>query len=1049
MLFVKERARRIAEELEGLIYPQRVKIESYRYIKTRKRFSEVSSLCTNAWQLGTREELWGGDKEYFWFDIPVEIPPQFAGKCVVLELRTGREGEWDAVNPQFSAYVDGELRQGLDVNHRQLLLTECAGEAEKHRIILSAFTGDHNLYLLMDLQLKTVDRAVEKYYYDISVPLAAAELMGDGWERETILKAVHNSINCLDLRRPGSEAFYDSLRAGEECLEKGIYEKEGVKNPVEVCCVGHTHIDVAWLWTLAVTEDKAVRSFSTVLELMRRYPEYKFMSSQPQLYQYVKKNAPQIYEQIKERVKEGRWETEGGMFVEADCNVTSGESLVRQFLYGKRFFKEEFGRDSEILWLPDVFGYSAALPQIMKRAGIRYFMTTKISWSEFDKMPHDTFLWEGIDGTAILTHFITAKDYLKDPFNRSFDTTYNGQLAPSQIMGGWQRYSDKDLNGTLLMAYGFGDGGGGPTESMLENQRRLSRGIPGCPVTKTGTAAEFFHQLEEEVMGNPHLARWTGELYVQNHRGTYTSMARNKKANRKAEFAWQNTEWLAVLDEQINGTPYPAEMFREVWEVLLRNQFHDILPGSSIKEVYEDSREEYAKCEERNRRITQEILHRLAKKLSGPGKGLLVFNPNGFPDRQLVKLDWEEEGVPRLLDDGEILPVQKAFDGGWLVYTGTVPAKGYAGYTLQTGNELGAEESVYAGEAMKISQEEMENKFFRLRFNEYGQFSGIYDKRNDRELLPPGSTGNVLMTYEDKPHEYDAWNINHYYREKSWEVKQLDSLEILEEGPLRACVKLTRTYLDSRIEQYIYMYRDNDRIDIRHEIDWKEKQILLRELYPVDIHANEASYEIQFGNLKRPTHKNTSWDFAKFEVCAHKWMDISENGYGFSVLNDCKYGCDIHQGIAGVTLLKSAVHPNVDADREHHSFVISLYPHRGDFTEAETIKQAYALNNPFLSVYTEGGKAEKARKVSFVTCKADNVVLETVKGAEDGSGIIARVYECFNRRGPVELCFDGRIASAAECNLLEEEEQPVSFAGNSVSFSIKPYEIRTFKVYLE
>lgn len=1049
MLFVKERARRIAEELEELIYPQRVKIENYRYIKTEERFSEVSSLCTDTWQQCTREELWGGDREYFWFDIPVEIPPQFAGKCVVLELRTGREGEWDAVNPQFSAYVDGELRQGLDVNHRQLLLTECAGQAEKHRIILSAFTGDHNLHLLMDLQLKTVDRAVEKYYYDISVPLAAVEFMGDGWERETILKAVNDSINCLDLRRPGSQAFYDSLRAGEACLEKELYEKESIKNPVEVCCVGHTHIDVAWLWTLAVTEDKAVRSFSTVLELMRRYPEYKFMSSQPQLYQYVKKNAPQIYEQIKERVKEGRWETEGGMFVEADCNVTSGESLVRQFLYGKRFFQEEFGKNNEILWLPDVFGYSAALPQIMKRAGIRYFMTTKISWSEFDKMPHDTFLWEGIDGTAVLTHFITAKDYLKDPFSKSFDTTYNGQLAPSQIMGGWQRYSDKDLSSRLLMAYGFGDGGGGPTEGMLENQRRLSRGIPGCPVTRTGTAAEFFHQLEEEVMENPHLARWTGELYVQNHRGTYTSMARNKKANRKAEFAWQNTEWLAVLDEQINGTPYPAETFREVWEVLLRNQFHDILPGSSIKEVYEDSRREYAECEERNLRMTQEIFDRLAEKLAGPGRSLLVFNPNGFQDRQLVKLDWKEEGVPRLMDDGEILPVQEAFDGGWLVCTGTVPAKGYAAYTLQAGDEPDAGKCGYAGEPMKICREGMENEFFRLRFNEYGQFSEIYDKRNDRELLPSGKAGNVLMTYEDKPHEYDAWNINHYYQEKSWEVRQLDSLEILEEGPLRACVKLTRTYLDSRIEQYIYMYRDNDRIDIRHEIDWKEKQILLRELYPVDIHANEAAYEIQFGNLKRPTHKNTSWDFAKFEVCAHKWMDISENGYGFSVLNDCKYGCDIHQGVAGVTLLKSAVHPNVDADREHHSFVISLYPHKGDFTEAETVKQAYALNNPFLSVCTEGGKAEKAGKASFVSCKADNAVLETVKGAEDGSGIIVRVYECFNRRGPVELCFDGRIASAAECNLLEEEEQPVSFVGNSLSFGIKPYEIRTFKVKLE
>ena len=401
MILIKERIGKLVEDLKNLIYVGEVPITGYRMLRSGERFSDIHDLPSDGWEELTNRELWGGHREYFWFKTVVTIPAEFQDKCVVYELKTGREGQWDATNPQFTAYINGVRRQGLDVNHREVMLTEKAVAGELYQIVLSAFTGDENFKLVMDSAIKITDPETEQYYYDISVPYQVARLLpADDSSYISIIQAVNESLNLVDLRKGYSREYYESLKRAREYMKKEFFDKYCGNSSETAYCVGHTHIDVAWLWTLAVTEDKAVRSFSTVLELMKRYPEYIFMSSQPQLYKYVKKNAPEIYEEIKQRVAEGRWEPEGGMFVEADCNLSSGESLVRQFIHGKRFFKEEFGKDNEILWLPDVFGYSAALPQIMKKCGIKYFMTTKISWNEFNKMPYDTFEWEGISAQA-------------------------------------------------------------------------------------------------------------------------------------------------------------------------------------------------------------------------------------------------------------------------------------------------------------------------------------------------------------------------------------------------------------------------------------------------------------------------------------------------------------------------------------------------------------------------------------------------------------------------------------------------------------------------
>ena len=700
--------------------------------------------------------------------------------------------------------------------------------------------------------------------------------------------------------------------------------------------------------------------------------------------------------------------------------------------------------DNEILWLPDVFGYSAALPQILQKCGIPYFMTTKISWNEFNKMPYDTFEWEGIDGSRVLTHFVPTRDYNKAAVEGGTETehftTYNGYINPSQMKGAWARYSQKYLNEEVLCSFGFGDGGGGPTKDMLENQRRLAKGLPGMPRTKMSTAKEFFHVLDKHVTDKKYLPTWVGELYLEYHRGTYTSMARNKKFNRKAEFAYQNEEMYAMLDAQTAGGAYPEKELHEGWEVILRNQFHDILPGSSIKEVYDDSKAEYEGIFAENKALTDATLAHIAAGVKAPKHSLVVYNPNSAAAYDLVTFTVPEGmGEPVVYDGETKLAVQKTADGAYVFFAAGVPGKGYKTYIVK-------EEAADATPSMEVSTEVMENEYFKVEYNEKGQFAKIYDKKANRDILKPGKAGNVIVSYEDRPHNYDAWDVNNYYTEKSWDIDQVSAMEVVENGPVRACVKVERKYLDSTITQFIYLYHDIPRIDIKNVIDWKEHQIFVKDYFPIDVHTNEATFDIQYGNVKRDTHDNTSWDFAKFEVCHHKWMDVSEDGYGVSMLNDCKYGVGVRNGVIGMSMLKSAIHPNPEADKELHEFTYSIYPHQGGWREAGTVKQAYQINNPLTYSWKENEGGTLAPEYSLVSSDQDNAVIEVVKKAEDSDAVIVRLYECYNRRTPVTLIFGKELTSVVECNMMEEGADPVEFTGNQATFEMKPYEIKTLKV---
>ncbi|MDD7219240.1 MAG: glycoside hydrolase family 38 C-terminal domain-containing protein, partial [Clostridia bacterium] len=529
------------------------------------------------------------------------------------------------------------------------------------------------------------------------------------------------------------------------------------------------------------------------------------------------------------------------------------------------------------------------------------------------------------------------------------------------------------------------------------------------------------------------------ELYLEYHRGTYTTMAKNKRYNRKSEFAYENLEFYSVLAGFLAGVSYPEKELYEGWETILRNQFHDIIPGSSIKEVYEESWKEYEKILGTAALLIEKMTQATADALPGDAGDIVIFNPNSGCAPCVVRMDRFPEAMTALESEGHRYPVQKTQDG-CIVVVDNVPGHGCRVFKPVSG-------SVNVMKDFTITEQEVDTLFFHFELNKKGQFVSIYDKKAGRELLQEGKAGNVLMTYEDRPHNYDAWDINIYYTEKSWEVDETSEIKVIENGPVRGCIRVIHPYGESQIVQYLYFYPDQYRFDIRNEVDWQEDHVLLRGYFPVDIHTNEATYEIQYGNVKRATHDNTSWDMAKFEVCAHKWLDVSEDDYGISVLNDCKYGYSVRDSVIGLTMLKSPDDPNPKADRGHHSFSYSFCPHSGDFRSADTVSRAYAFNNPCLAVMKQKEAVNSSESVfSFVSVNVPGVVIETVKKAEDSDSLIIRCYECFNRRNHVKMEINGEFDSCSEVNMLENEViQELKYEDGTAEFDIKPFEIKTLK----
>ena len=957
------------------------------------------------WKSFAADGFWGGKPDsHAWFRFDVTVPACGKRERTQLNFRT-EIGGWAANNPQFIVYLNGDLVQGLDTNHTYVIVPE-----GRHSVHLYAYSGMLiSGRLRLFAALDTVCLTMERLSADLSVPLQTAYFTDEeSYDYEDTLSALNAAVNFLDFRKPYSEEFYSSADKAIEYLEKNFYNNGRCSQ--SVACVGHTHIDAAWLWTARQSEEKAVRSFSTVLELMKRYPQYSFFSSQPALYKMVKEKAPALYKKIKRAVKAGRWEADGAMWVEADCNLISGESMVRQILKCKHFFKREFGVDSKILWLPDVFGYSAAMPQILKKSGIDSFVTSKISWNDTNRMPYDAFSWKGIDGSEVFTYFITAQDATKE--RSTTQTLYVTQITPAEAAGALKRFNPKGLSGGVMLLYGWGDGGGGPTSGMIENIIRMQKGFGNFPRASFKSARAFLDGFKSG-MDESLLPKWSGELYLELHRGTYTSIAKNKRNNRKSEFLLHNLELLFSLSKLLLKREYPSRIIEGMWEKVLFNQFHDILPGTSIERVYQDTDKDYAGIFESGGTITEKELSALAGNLNTDG-GLLVFNPHGFPFSGEVRTEsarFMAENVPPL------------------------------GYKVVS--------PIKSASLVSVSDGMLESPFLRIRFDKNYEIVSVFDKLNYREIIKAGNAANKLIAYEDLPHVYDAWEIEDYYREKAYALNGYVSCEKITDGS-RAGYKITRNFIDSVIEQKILLRSDASAIDFETVADWKEEHILLRTEFPVEINACEAVYDIQFGAIKRPAHANTSWDQAKFEVCGHKFADYSEYGYGVALVTDSKYGYSVREGVMGLSLLKCATDPNPNADKGIHTFSYSLMPHKGDYRKAGIARAAYIFNNPPPAVRVKKSAGALPPEFSLLSASSDAIIIETVKTAESGEGTIARAYEQFGGSCAAKLKCGLRLKRVILCDMLENEIEPLAVEnGDTIGLDFKPFEIHTIKLYVE
>ncbi|WP_319025165.1 alpha-mannosidase [Paraclostridium bifermentans] len=986
-------------------------------------------------------ETWKGRDLYLWMQKVVDIPSNWEKKTVVGIFDFGETGAGNNSGFESLFYLNNKPYQGVDSNHKEVFLPKDIN-GTSIELIFRLWTGlegggipREQEHRINRAQLAWLDEKVDDLFYNASVILETiGELDEYSPDKVHLTKILNNAFKLIDWSYPGNEDFYNSLHKASDYLNKEI-DKIDKHSVVNVTCIGHTHIDVAWLWRLKHTREKCARSFSTVLRLMERYPEYIFLQTQPQLYEYVKNDYPELYEAIKQKVKDGNWEVDGGMWLEADCNIPSGESLVRQILVGSRFIKEEFNKDVEYLWLPDVFGYSWALPQILKKSGIDMFMTTKISWNQYNRMPHDTFKWRGIDGSEILTHFITTPEPWSQP--GSWFYTYNGRLTPKTVKGVWDAYTDKGITNDLLVSYGFGDGGGGVNREMLEYRKRLDK-MPGLPNVKTGKASEYFRCLKEKVeKTEEYVHTWDGELYLEYHRGTYTSQAYTKMMNRKLELLYRETEWLSTVACLTNNdwSLYSNNEITKGWKTILRNQFHDIIPGSSITEVYEDAKQEYKEAED----IALDIQNKLEEiYINKDEHTWTIVNNSNWNRTESIDIKCDEDGS-FYDEDGNKLEHQRNKDE-YTVEIKNIPALGYKRIILKVDDVQDDNNSVFEYCDGKISTTK-----YDIEWNEYGQLTSIYDKENKREVLAKGERGNILQMFEDKPMAHEAWDIDIFYQEKMREVKDLQSVELIEIGNLKAVIRFKYKYMNTTISQDMIVYANSNRIDFKTNVDWREKKQLLKVAFVVDIRSTMATYDVQFGNVKRPTHWNTSWDRARFESVAQQWVDLSERNYGVSLLNNCKYGHDIKDNVMRLTLLKSATHPDPVQDQGEQNFTYSLLPHSGDFIDGNTVKHAYELNQPLRAI--KGMLKSEVKKQLFKFNDA-NILVDAIKKAEDEDMIIIRFHDYSGSRQNVSIDSDYEITGWMETNLMEKPIESLRNE-NSINIVVNPYEIKTLMIKMK
>lgn len=971
-------------------------------------------------------EPWGGHDITALFKRDIQIPDEWAGQPVALRFYIGGDS---------LLKIDGVPYHGMDPFRNEVLLTSCAQGGECYTVEVEAYvnwhTGEADKNTFHLAELAVIDEDIRSAYWDFRAVFKVLDVPTvDPGLRKFLEYTLSDLLWKIPDEASDQTAFKQVLLDAAGDLRRRVYQNAHFRPEGKMYLIGHSHLDLVFMWPYREFVRKIGRTHATMLRLMEQYPEFRFSQSQAKTYADMKVYFPEIFEQVRARVAEGRWEPVGAFWVEPDCNLISGESFVRQIIYGQRFWEEEFGLQSNICWQPDVFGLSWALPQILHRSGIKYMLTNKhFVWNDTNPWRTNNFWWEGPDGSRVLTvippgHFI-------------------GMMDPDHMAQHWLDFSDKETIGESIYCYGWGDGGGGVDPEMLECARRY-RSFPGLVDTEITSAEEAFASIEQKAIQHP-IPVWRDELYLEAHRGTYTNKGRLKKLNRQSELLYREAELLATF-AWLRGESYPADQLDEGWRMLLTTQFHDSLPGTHIHEVYPMLLSEFETLETIGRKVRTNAFTALVEAQS-EGDHLVIFNSLIHPRAGITALSAAslptDVGVADL--NGEPLRQQAitTLDGTRqiLVDLPEIPGVGYRVLQL-----MDNEPTTASDETLHVTATTLENVFLRLELNNNGEIVSLYDKENKREVMLPGQTGNRFQLFEDRPGKYDAWDIAASYVEHEISLNGETQLTIDETGPLRASIRIVKHLFHSTFIQRISLTCDERAVTFETEIDWHERQRLLKVAFPANINAMRATYDMAFGNIERSTHRNTPFDAARFEVPAHQWMDLSQDEYGVALLNDCKYGHDTHDHTMRLTLLKGSIYPDPDADREVHHFTYVLYPHAGNWRSADVVQKAANLNNPPYCMRSNSTNLPEAH--AFLSCDAPNITLEAVKRSEDGSSLIARLVERYNRSSPITITFDRLYATIKRCNLMEAEEETLATDTDQIVIHVNPYEIVTLKCQL-
>eukprot|EP00002_Diphylleia_rotans_P021275 TRINITY_DN4145_c0_g2_i1.p1 TRINITY_DN4145_c0_g2~~TRINITY_DN4145_c0_g2_i1.p1 ORF type:complete len:1050 (-),score=183.94 TRINITY_DN4145_c0_g2_i1:75-3224(-) len=949
-----------------------------------------------------------------WLRVSVDIPEDWRDEIVHFVFDSGCEA---------MVWLDGVPVQGLsggDRHDKRLyyrLAAPARGGERTTLMIEVACNGlfgvgkggdifppdEHKTFSISKIEIAALDQEAWKLFWDYTVIVDIAKNLPAESSRGS--QALFTANKIVNACKVDDRSSWPTAQR----IADVFFQDTNGSSQHQISAIGHCHIDTAWLWPYAETIRKCARSWTTMLRLMEQFPDYKFGCSQAQQYAWLEEHYPVVLEQIKAATQKDQFIPLGGTWVEMDGNLPSGESFVRQFLYGQQYFQKTFGKLCDVFWLPDTFGYSAQLPQIIRSCGIRYFLTQKLSWNIFNKFPHHSFVWEGIDGTQVLTHFPPVD-------------SYTSSASVRDLLYSVSNYKDKDRSNESLLVYGWGDGGGGPTPEMLEVLTR-ARNLDGLPKVEHQNPSQFFAKLEERKSD---LNTWFGELYFELHRGTYTTQAKTKLGNRKSEVALHDVEAIYTMLHN-RALEYPKAKIEELWKLVLLNQFHDVLPGSSIECVYQDAIKYYNIVLEQASQLLSKALETVVPS-GGDVSHVAAINTLAFPREEIVSLP-----------DG-IGGVQQSHDGKQLGIV-SAPAFGYKTRAPQQPSSFQGTVTARETESGFV----LENNYLQVLVTYQGHITSLIDKRaSGRQVIEPSKSANAFVMYDDIPLFWDAWDVEVYHLEKKYEVLQ-GSATLVESGPIRVGVKVEGKLTESsHFTQYIYLNAMTAELTFDCEVDWHENHKFLKVEFPFNLHSPQATYEIQYGHLQRPTHFNTSWDAARFEVCAQKWADLSEHGYGISLLNDCKYGYATHRNIMRLSLLRSSKYPDPNADMGVHTFRYSLIPHLGTFQEAGIIQRAQAFNNPLILRQTSSMPDE----TSLLSVSSDAVVVDAVKLSECGGAVIVRLYEAHGGRGSYSLNTSWNIQRAAVCNMLEDDLFDISPSGGSVAFELTPFQIITIKLII-